>query len=326
MAEQKALPHKYDNVPRKIAETLIGYESKYFRECKPVPFCGLEIYPVTVREYEEFLTCLDVLTVNRKATGAGLMKTDLGYAISLMTAEGDAGKTFSIKFQQLMCMVFHFENGIKCKKCGNLMAFSSPEWHNYLKSVMEAISANSQEMPPLECPKCKTAGKDDFAEMIRVSDSPERGKERLFINGHEITPDDYALLRYIVPFQNMPDYRDDSGVDPVLKKDFEAKAEMEAKKRGGVTTPLERKVIALSLSAPYKAEEIYGMPLRTFNMMYSMMRGKMDYLVTKLGLTTGLVSLKEGQSLDDWVSEKDEDMYAGVYKDLSQQSKEMGIK
>jgi DNA-directed RNA polymerase subunit M/transcription elongation factor TFIIS len=326
MGEQRVLPHKYDNVPREIAEILMGYELKYFRENKPVPFCGLLIYPVLTRDYEGFLSCLDTVTVNRKATGAGLMMTDLGYAISLMKEEGDKGRMFSSKFQHLMCMVFHLENGLKCKKCGALMTYSSPAWHEYMKSVAEVISTNGQEYPVLKCPSCGASDKDNFIETVKVKSSSTKGEERLYINGQEITPKDYTLLRYIIPFQNMPDYRDDSGVDPALKKDFEARAELESRKRGKFTTSLERKVIALSLSSSYKVQEIYDMPLRTFNTMYSMMRGKMDYLITKLALMTGLVSFKKDRSLDDWVSEKDDDMYAGIYKDLDQQSKEMGIK
>lgn len=334
--------HKYDGVAEQFIPILERYEIEYFRENKPVPFCGMEIYPVQTRDYEKFLNSLPCLTLNRKISAQGLAKTDLGWLIAQMKLPDKnpdrpedptwvSGRTWSLRFQTLIELVFRVKNGLKCKHegCGHVIAYDSPEWLGILKDA-KAAADSGKDPEPLKCPKCGTADSKEtpnFTEEIKVLDTPNKGDERLYVDGHEITPQDFQLFRYIVPFQNMPDYRDDSKIDPKLKQDFEKRAEMMNKKNGSLIASLERKVIAVSICTGFDYEKIYDLPMRTFNQMFSMIRGKDDYLIAKL--LTSVFPPEKGKpapDIGDWVYEKDEDMYAGVYHDLDEQKKGLGTR
>ena len=74
--------NKYGKLPEKMVDMLRAYEIKYFREDKPVPFCGLQIYPAKVREYEEFSNCASCLTLNKNEDRNGIRMSHLDYLIS----------------------------------------------------------------------------------------------------------------------------------------------------------------------------------------------------------------------------------------------------
>ena len=47
----------------KILEEIQGYESRYFTFDKPIPFCGLNLYPVTMRDYD-MLCIKEIIDLN----------------------------------------------------------------------------------------------------------------------------------------------------------------------------------------------------------------------------------------------------------------------
>lgn len=73
---------KYKGIDPKIAEDLAVYEVQYFREDKPVPFCGMNIYPATVHDYEIFSNCSTCLTLNKNETADGLRMSHLDFLLS----------------------------------------------------------------------------------------------------------------------------------------------------------------------------------------------------------------------------------------------------
>ena len=335
-------PHKYDGIPEQFIPTLERYEVEYFRENKPVPFCGMQIHPIQTRNYEKFLNSLSCLLLNRKSSAEGLGKTDLGWLIAQTKLpdqnpkkpadpEWVSGRMWLLRLYTLTELVFGIKNGLKCKHegCGHVITYDSPEWSNMVKDAQTALQ-NGSSAVLFKCPECGTSdtkGSSNFTEEIKVVEGQSKGEERLYVDGHEITPDDFQLFRYIVPFQNMPDYRSDSQVAPELKADFEKRAQMLSKKNGNLVATLERKVIAVSIMTGFEYEKLYDLPMRTFNQMFSMIRGRDDYRLAKL-LTSIFPPEKDKPAPDigDWVYEKDEDMYAGVYHDLDEQKKGLGVK
>ena len=70
---------RYEGIKKDIADKLRVYENEYFRWDKPVPFCGLLVYPATLIDYETFLSCSSVFTLNRKEDAKGVSMTNLGF-------------------------------------------------------------------------------------------------------------------------------------------------------------------------------------------------------------------------------------------------------
>ena len=320
---------KYRGIPNKIAKELAYYEYRYFREDAPVPFCGLSIYPATVHDYERFMDATSCLTLNKNGTLEGIRMTNLEYLYSMMESKnGDEAAKWAFRFTSLIDVCFHIKSGYKCLKCGRVYEFGTPECAKMLQSVEgrvkdAAIADPSlletqegiEKLKGLAKPTCDDDGSDVVATIYTKKD--EKGKMVLVLDGHEITSADFDRLRQIVLFQNLPDYRDESWVDPSLKKDREMKLELE-RKQNDVHASIEKKIVCLSISTNYKFGEIYDMPIRKFTMALSTVDDLINYQITKLAMMTGLVSMPKGKTLEHWIYKPDKDMYGDTYKSLSE--------
>lgn len=227
MAENQ-VNDRYKGIPKDIAQELSKDEILYFREDKPVPFCGLNIYPVKVRDYETFCNCSACCTLNRKESEEGLKMTDLEFLLLQSGKEGEEGQQWSFRIQRLFELVFHISNGLKCKNgdCHHVLTYESEAFLQYVMDIQKSQKENTPP-PQLKCPKC---GGTEFNEVIKFCQDEKTKKYYLMIDGHKITHLDFKKFRQIVLFQNFPDYHDDSWVDPALKADYEAKLELQRKK------------------------------------------------------------------------------------------------
>ena len=319
---------KYKGVPNKIAKELAYYEYRYFRDDVPIPFCGLLIYPATVRDYERFFDATSCLTLNKNETLQGIRMSNLDYLYSLMESKnGDEGSKWSFRFTSLIDICFHIKSGYKCKKCGRLYEFGSAECAKLMKDTEERVKNAATEDPQLldtpegieklkslAKPRCEDDGDEVMATIYTKKD--DKGKLILVLDGHEISSADFDRLRQIILFQNLPDYRDESWVDPSLKRDRELKLELE-RKQNDVHATTEQKMVCLSIATNYKLDEIRDMPVRKFTMALSAVDDLINYQITKLALMTGLVSLPKGKTLEHWIYKQDKDMYGDTYKSLS---------
>lgn len=57
---------------KKILEEVEYLRDKYFTYDEPVPFCGLYLYPVSVRNYNEFMTSNTCLLLNKNDDPMGI--------------------------------------------------------------------------------------------------------------------------------------------------------------------------------------------------------------------------------------------------------------
>ena len=84
---------RYGLLNEKLVAKLKNYEYEYFREDKPVPFCGLLIYPILVRDMEVFTNCSSCLTLEKNKDKNGVRMTHLDYLLSkTQIKEKDEGK------------------------------------------------------------------------------------------------------------------------------------------------------------------------------------------------------------------------------------------
>ena len=314
---------KYKGINPSIAKELMVYESQYFREDKPVPFCGLYIYPCIVRDMETFYLCTECLTLNRKESKEGLRMNNLQFLLAQTQKPKEEGSFWSFKIQKLFELVFHIENGLKClnPECGHVIKYDSVEFIQYIQKVQELQSKieqgqqiSEEETPRLVCPEC---GNSEFLEMIKIITDPETKKPYLLINGQKIVSKDFDRLKEIVLFQNMPDYRDDSWVDPELKKDYNTRMELLRRKNDAHAT-LEKKVVALSITTNLKIEEIFEMSIRKFTTALSLVDDLINYKIMKTAAMSGFVQMPEGKTIEHWLYKPEKDMYGDAYADLGE--------
>lgn len=286
---------------RKILEEIKILEETYFTFDEPVPFCGMKIYPVTVRDYTTFLIVSDCFLLNKNESGEGLRMNHLDFLLSKLTNKED-GRMWSGKFSRLIELIFHIQNGMKCEKCGKVITFDE-----YV-AQLQALNAGKKEGNTLENVKCECGG--DLHEMIHFRTDEKTKKRQLIVDGHTIAPKDYDLLRKIAIYQNMPDYHDDSWVHPEIKADQAKKNEILSRKDGPNVANLERKIVCVAAKSAYKIDEIYDMTMRKFIMLLGVIDDAITYETTRVGLMTGLVSHKG--PIDHWVYKKDKGMYGSA--------------
>ena len=96
----------------KILEEVREYESKYFTFDTPIPFCGLTLFPVSVRNYNLFLMVSDCFTLNKNDDPKGIKKTHLEYLIDKMQ-DKEEGLIWSFRFSTLVELIFHVKVGFE---------------------------------------------------------------------------------------------------------------------------------------------------------------------------------------------------------------------
>lgn len=331
---------KYGMLPADIVNLLKSYEHEYFREDKPIPFCGLTIYPVQVRFFEPFSNCLACFTLNKNEDPKGIALSHLDYLISRTQLPGQEGKEWSYRLQRLLEMVFHIENGLKCNKCGHIMKYDDEHFVNFMAEVQnyaqkhlgavqgDTPSASEEvaedAVPKLACP-VEGCGSEDFLEMIKVVQDPDNPKRTcLSVDGHIINRNNFNKLRQIVPYQNFYDYADDSWVDPELKKDHDEKMRLE-QKRNDVHATIEKKVVCLSIATHYSFEECYDMSIRKFTLALATVDDLINYKIMKQAVSSGFVSLPKGKSIEHWIYKPNKDMYGDAYKSMDELQQQVSV-
>ncbi len=324
MAEGNNQPvvDRFKGIPEKIAKEIKYYETEYFKEDKPVPLCGdLLMYPATVHDYEAFSNCSACLTLNKNESPEGIRMSHLEYLYTMTQKPGEEGATWSYRVQRLFELIFHIKNGIKCTKCGRVIGYDSQEFKDYIVAIQNA--QQNEKIPPLKCPECGNEG-NDFIEMMKFIEDPQTKKHHLCVNGQVIDKDDYNRLRYIVLYQNFPDYRDDSWVDPDIKKDYEEKMRLDRQKND-VHATLEKKIVALYVATHTPFQEIYDMTIRKFVMALTTFDDLINYQIMKTAAMSGFVQLPKGYTIEHWIYKPDKDMYGdNTYRSLDSATQGVG--
>ena len=278
---------------KKILEEIKLYEDTYFAFDEPIPFCGLKLYPVTVRDYNRFLATSTCFTLNKNDDPKGITQTHLGYLLEKMQ-DKEVGREWSYKFSVLLELIFHIKNGLRCPKCGKFMSFE-----DYIRA------ATSPENQGKDILQCDCGGK--FVERIGFKTDEKTKKKKLIIDDKVITSKDFDLLRRLPMYQNLPDYRDDSWVHPEVRADQEAKQRILAKKSAGTSASLERKICCVSAKTCYKVSEIFDLSLRKFLIIFDAVDSAITYEAQLVGRMTGMFSSKV--PIDHWVYKKEKGIY-----------------
>ena len=117
-----------------ILQLMKFYEQKYFTHDEPVPFKKhLKVYPAKVRDYYDFYYNVMCFKMNKNEDPEGVSMSHLGYLLHKIQDE-NTGKQVYNQLVDLMELIFHIENGLKCPVCGDLITFEQvskegrPKW------------------------------------------------------------------------------------------------------------------------------------------------------------------------------------------------------
>lgn len=294
------------NLPKEMVKELERLNNYYFQFDKPIPFKeGLNLYPINVKNHDEFLAASACLTLNRLESAEGIMTSNLGYLLLKMNDKNkqDEAAMWSQYFIRICELVFHIKYRIYCEKCGRV--------YDYFDFLTKATNKNEPFI-------CECGNSENFNVNIRYKLNEQTKKHELVINGVTINSKEFDLLRQIIMYQNLPDYKDDSWVDPEVREDQREKQQLLAKENKSGTATLERKIVCVSAKSCYKIDELYELTMRKFLILLSAIDDAMTYECTRIGLMTGMVSSKE--PVEHWIyKQEDADLYgrasdAGEFK------------
>lgn len=290
------------NLKKDIVNELYYLDSEYFQFDLPIPFKeGLVIQPVNIKNYNKFMICSECLTLDRTQDPDGiLLSSNLEFLLLKMTSKEEGAK-YSQYFLNICEMCFGIPYGVRCIKCGKIY------------SITEFVKKANEEKDDLHC---ECGEKDCFKETFSYSTNPETKKPELNIAGIKVDAKEFDRLRQIIMYQNLPDYKDDSWVDPDVKADQEEKHRLLAKKNKSKDPGIEKKIVCVSSQTCYKIEELYKMSIRKFLMLLTAVDDAMTYQSTKIGLMTGMVSLKE--PLEHWIYKNEQDDLYGSAVDAGE--------
>lgn len=286
--------------PNKIKDNLEMYEQVYFTHDEPVPLKGhLKVYPVLVKDYSLFYSCIDIFTINKNEDPNGITMSNLDYFIYLMQPEQPNSEMFTRKAINMFELIFHIKNGIKCECDKNNDTYISYEdiYRFIAEKEQNAESELSNEdimkyfYEIKKCPKCGKI-RDD---LIKFNDLPN-GKKDLIVDGVEIDKTTFDELRTLVCYYNMPDY-DDEYVDPELEAELEEASKLE--NPNAVSPSLEKQETCLVASTAYKYSDIKELSIRKLVLLLRTVDKKLHYFAYRQAEASGMVSFKS--ELPHWI-------------------------
>ena len=330
---------RYRGLSYLLAVEIDYYTDKYFTWDLPVPFGNLQLYPVNVKDYNEFMDAISCFLLDKKKfeknTSPKEMKkqlkmTDLEFMLSKLSDDG-----WKRRFANLIRLVCHVESGLKCPHCGHIM--SKDEVRTSFQAALAKLVKEAQEgeessdeksqinLPAIiarlgqekeanggESPVkivCSQCGGDGLYDTVRYELNQETQKLEMYIDTQKIDFKDFDRLRNIVLFQNLPDYRDTSYVDPTLKKDYEEQRRIRGQKTANYEASLEKKLAAMRVFYGLPDYEgLYKLTVRKFLIEFSMIDDFLNYNIGRIGQVCGLTG--GPKEVKHWIYEEIKDVYA----------------
>ena len=332
---------KYRGLSYDLAAELYYYENKYFFWDLPVPFGDkIKLYPVNIKDYNDFMDSVSCLSLDKKNLSPNakpeeikkqLKMTDLDFLISKMEKP-----EWVVKLSKLIELTMHVETGMKCPHCGEIMTYTeykekyqeesakmiqkilndSGLKEENIKSEQQIIEIikkaqnSGEEQKNTPTVKCSHCGGDGLYETIKYEKNEETQKFELFIDQQKIDYKDYNRLKNIILFQNLPDYRDTSYIDPALKKDYETRKKIEGQKNAKLTATIEEKLAALKVFEGLSSyEDLYKLSVRKFLIEFGKMDDLINYSLQMMGRLCGLGGGGK-ETPEHWIYREVKDVYA----------------
>lgn len=288
---------------KKILEEVEYLRDKYFTYDEPVPFCGLYLYPVSVRNYNEFMTSNACLLLNKNDDPMGIKFTHLDYLLSKVSDEKE-GVLWSMRLSKIIELCFHILPGMKCSKCGKYVPYDQFFTEDRVKLYQEGTDEDRKKFFDCDC------GEGKMVASLDQKKDEKSNKTVLLIDGHEIDYVNFNKMRKYILYQNLPDFKDDSWADKAIRDDQAKRAEILSKDSGKAS--LERKMLCVVASTGIDISKIYDMSIRKFTALLGVINDYTEYKATKVGLMSGMVSLKKGQKIDHWIYTKEKSDAEGI--------------
>ena len=193
---------------------------------------------------------------------------------------------------------------MKCSKCGKYIPYDQFFTEERVKLYQEGTDEDRKKFFDCDC------GEGKMVASLDQKKDEKSNKTVLLIDGHEIDYVNFNKMRKYILYQNLPDFKDDSWADKAIRDDQAKRAEILSKDSGKAS--LERKMLCVVASTGIDISKIYDMSIRKFIALLGVINDYTEYKATKVGLMSGMVSLKKGQKIDHWIYTKEKSDAEGI--------------
>lgn len=248
---------------------------------EPMPYNGLLIYPIKAKDYYEFISCLDILDIQKnKIPDVKIIQMSyLEFVFGLILNDIEWRK----KFISIATLCFHVE----LEKCDNNRIEKGAFWNELGENEELIFHLNGYAI--------------DFI---------EKGNEfKLCLKGSEVSAFDFeALIRYI-HYQNIYDYFDEFVSDDVR----EVVEKFYAMKNKGIKPPtFEEKVITIMSELGKTKQEIGNMSMISVEQLFCTILKHTDYVVEHTYRANAMTD-KKLLDIEHWAYKSNKERFADVF-------------
>lgn len=262
------------------------YIERYVTFGQPVQYCGLEIKPILVKDFYQFVNAKNILNIDKnKIPDVEIIQMTYLRFLTLMIVENeDMREDFLTILALTLGLKYDSEKRNTSFKPNEVLAQQTRknESHFYINGWDIAFRIRENET------WLQLYVGDD---MVEINDSQ------------------FDDLKNIILFQNIYDY-DDMEMSDDFRRVIE---EYYALKNKDIIIPtLEDRLMAVVVSSGYTLEQLYNMPLRLFDALFEYSVSKLEYQVNKLIINLAQGEIK-GFNLSHWVYKTKKDKYSEVF-------------
>lgn len=272
---------------------IASYVERYRTFDEPVPYQGIEIYPIVTKDYYKFTSCIDVLKIEKnKIPNIQIIQMSyLAFLLNLMIESDEFRRCFI---------------GI-CELCFHIEFNTKYENGKFEKGQILYHSLGDKEVYYIN-------GYD-------VKIMQEGNSAILYIHDKPITSVEFDEIIDIIFYQNFPNY-DNTEMSEDFKKLME---EYYRLKNKDVTPPtIEQQLIAIMGQNGMSKNQLKEETFYTVQSMIESIISNVDYVVQHI-YRSQAVTDKKLPDIEHWVIKSNKDRYADMFTDVEEYTQNFEI-
>ena len=259
---------------------------------RPIPYKGLNIYPILVKDWYKFISAYDILNIDKTQLNDinVIQMSYLKFMLELILSNVD-GDIWKDKFLTILELCFNI-------KCDSRYYLDNFEYGEIL--FTKADNEESNIFINGYNVKFHLAGKD---------------RANIIINDIDFTATDFKEVIRIIMYQNFIDYD-----DTPMSDDFKEIVEKyyHAKNKKIVAPSLEKKISVLMAKSGYNKDSIENMSYRKFEMIFNIIVDEDDYLIGSMAQVQGAKC-----DVEHWIYKKNKNKYSEIFRDADEYIKKI---
>jgi len=262
-----------------VVDNIQEYIEPYVTFDEPIPYKGLYLYPVKMKDVYKFLASVDILNIEKN-------------------------KIADIQIIQMNYLQFLFN-----------IVLSDIVWRKKLLGILTlCLKAESNETFE-EFPEDEVLVRTSLDRTVYLYNGWDirfevfkNNQVYLYVNNIEIDGKSFDELRKIIMFQNVNEYD-----DAEMSDDFKEVVEnyYKIKNKGMKSLTIEDKIDVVMSQTSYTKDDIKEISYRNFDRIFNKIIEKTEYVIGKIAEMQGCTK----EPTEHWVYKKDKNKYSHIFSD-----------